>query len=211
MENIEITKEEWYEGTREDLDLYQSYNLAKKSLFPRLVNAEREQQLLSMTSHNYICDLGIIYQIVVSVDEEKETSILVTDELLDIWGVTLEEVHRQALENMRDDYIVDLDEMSSLLVISHPDGCGASFMADTVMLNQLTERIGDDIYIIPASQNTILIAETSLFMKENNIEKIEQLLEGIGTEHEEVFLSKYVYRFSRGDEEISRVINVFVN
>lgn len=67
----------------------------------RLVNWERNSELLDEMPHRRFLNLAVTYYIPTVVKEPNDGKIAVTDRLVSLWGVDEETLYRHALENTR--------------------------------------------------------------------------------------------------------------
>lgn len=73
-------------------------NVKDKICF-RLVNAQKNQELLCKVPHRKMLDLAVIYRINADVREDLNGSIMVTDALMKEWGITEETLYEAAMVN----------------------------------------------------------------------------------------------------------------
>ena len=95
------------------------YESVKDRIFPRLVNREFNKERLPKIPHiDYDGDLAVTYH--VELDEEYDPdegrkSILVTKEMLEKYGVSVEELHEKACENMKKNTPSEIESMAETL------------------------------------------------------------------------------------------------
>ena len=82
------------------LDDMFDYEQVKDNIFPRLVNLERNQLGLKDVPYTKLGDLAVTYRVKVSGDSNTLSSLAITNALMEKYGVTTEQLHEQALENM---------------------------------------------------------------------------------------------------------------
>lgn len=97
IENIAPLEERAIQMPLDDLF---DYERVKDSVFPRLVNLERNQLGLKDVPYTKLRDLAVTYRVKVSGDSNTLSSLAITNALLEKYGVTTEQLHEQALENM---------------------------------------------------------------------------------------------------------------
>lgn len=64
------------------------------------MNEEANKQFLRDKPYTEIEDLAVVYQILMDKKEEGTVTITITDSLMDRYGITLEDLHEQAMQNM---------------------------------------------------------------------------------------------------------------
>ena len=85
-----------------DVSHVMDFDMVKDSIVPRLVNAEMNEELLKNRPHTEVSDLAVIYAVVVESDERGLASIPITNQMMESYGVTTEELHETAVANMEE-------------------------------------------------------------------------------------------------------------
>ena len=81
-----------------DQNAIQDYIVMKTKLSMEVVSAERNAQLLETVPHKNMEDMAIVYRFVLDTVEAGRGSILVTNKMLDNYGITAEQLHNDAME-----------------------------------------------------------------------------------------------------------------
>ncbi|MBP3277935.1 MAG: hypothetical protein J6M44_03155, partial [Butyrivibrio sp.] len=128
-------------------------------------------------------DMAVVYRFVLSSDAEGRASILATNQMVENFGITAEQLHADALENAPRIKPAEIKGMGEVLaemmgieqaemmglypvrpedeqifVASVPDKVhGAGVLAYQDFMDQAAERAGGDFYILPSSIHEILI------------------------------------------------------
>ena len=63
-----------------------------------VVSAQRNAELLEKVPHKEIEDMAVVYRFVVDSGDDGRGSILITNQMLDNYGSTAEQLHQDALE-----------------------------------------------------------------------------------------------------------------
>lgn len=82
-----------------DLDVLSDYEQMKEKLCMEVVSAERNAGLLEKVPHQYIEDMAVVYRFVMESTEDGRATILLTNHLIERYGITAEQLHADALEN----------------------------------------------------------------------------------------------------------------
>lgn len=82
-----------------DISMLTDYEQMRDKLVMEVVSAERNADLLAKVPHQEMEDMAIVYRFVMQSDEDGRATILVTNQLLDRFGVTPEQLHADAMEN----------------------------------------------------------------------------------------------------------------
>ena len=162
-----------------DLDAIKDYDRMKETLSMEVVSARRNAELLSKVPHKEIEDMAVVYRFIVDSGDECRGSILITNQILDNYGITKEQLHEDALKYapvMRPAVIQTMSETlleimgpeardmvpvmpdEPLFVATVPDKIqGASVLVYQDFMDKAAERIGGDFFILPSSIHEILL------------------------------------------------------
>ena len=97
IENMEPIENRTFQVQIEDI---KNYEVVKEEIFPRLVNLEKNTTRLQNVPYMQREDLAITYHVKVSGNRDSIGSLMITNELMEVYGVTKEKLHTQAMENM---------------------------------------------------------------------------------------------------------------
>lgn len=92
----------------------------KYKITMKVVNAKCNRELLRSCPHYLMADLAVMYQMVLSDNGKMKSSVKITNEMLNVWGVTRENVHQAALEAVEKDspYVLnDIGELQNQLMM----------------------------------------------------------------------------------------------
>ena len=175
-----------------NLEALQDYDQMKEKLSMEVVSAERNADLLEKVPHKNMEDMAVVYRFVLDSDSEGRGSILVTNQLMDNYGITAEQLHADALQYapvMRPAVIQTMAETllemmgpeakdmipvlpdDPLFVATVPDKIqGASVLAYEDFMEQAAERVGGDFYILPSSIHEILLVRDDGTFDINHLE-----------------------------------------
>ncbi|SFL46602.1 hypothetical protein SAMN05216390_13125 [Lachnospiraceae bacterium KH1T2] len=67
----------------------------KQTLSMEVVPAERNADMLEKVPHKNIEDMAVVYRFVLDASDEGRASILVTNQLLDSYGITADQLHEE--------------------------------------------------------------------------------------------------------------------
>lgn len=82
-----------------DVESIQDYEKAKEHLFIRVSGTESNRALLQDIPYNEFNGLAITYHVLAAIDEQEMGSTMVTNDLLEKFGVTKEQLHEDAVRN----------------------------------------------------------------------------------------------------------------
>ena len=160
----------------------QNYDAMKNKLVMEVVSAEANAELLETIPHKDIEDMAVIYRFDVKDIVGDGASIVVTNKMLDNYGVTPEKLHEDAVKNapeirpiviqgvaevlakqmgVEDLELLGLNippEQEQIFVASVPDNVhGAGVLAYEDFMDKAAEKVGGDFYILPSSIHEVLI------------------------------------------------------
>lgn len=158
------------------------YGQIKDKLMVSVVSAERNSRLLETIPHERKEDLALVFRVMVDPQRCSEGTILVTNQMLDKYGVTKDQLKADALANsevVRPAKLKGLYEMlseasgmpqemmgapgpqeESIFVATVPDSVqGAGVIAYPGFLDKAAETLGRDFYILPSSIHEVLLAK----------------------------------------------------
>jgi hypothetical protein len=175
-----------------NLEALQDYDQMKEKLSMEVVSAERNADLLKKVPHKDMEDMAVVYRFVLDSDSEGRGSILVTNQLMDNYGITAEQLHADALQYapvMRPAVIQTMAETllemmgpeakdmipvlpdDPLFVATVPDKIqGAGVLAYQDFMEQAAERVGGDFFILPSSIHEILLVRDDGTFDINHLE-----------------------------------------
>lgn len=207
-----------------DVSMVTDFSRAKNRICCKLINAERNAELLEEAPHVLIEDLAVVFYILATRDEFGTGTITVRNNIADMWGVTVQELYNLAMENTQRLFRGRVASMYSVMTEILSDKLDAEccneffdMMADNIdipmfiasntaklngaivimyenLLKKFAEKIGGSFYVLPSS-----IHET-LFIPESDDMDIEYLRDMVRTVNatevsEEEYLSDNVYRY----------------
>ena len=76
------------------------YEATKDKIIPRVVNKEFNEERLKGIPHTDMGDLAVTYHVDLGGGEDGQMSVAVSNEMMDKYGVTVEDMHEKACENM---------------------------------------------------------------------------------------------------------------
>ncbi len=88
--------------TKEMVDKITNYEETKGKIVPRVVNRESNEERLKNMPHTDMGDLAVTYHVDLGNSEDGQMSVAVSNEMLDKYGVSVEEMHEKACENMKE-------------------------------------------------------------------------------------------------------------
>lgn len=199
----------------------------RRGVFMRLVNKEKNLELLQNVPCREFMDLAVVYYFSVQVSGEAMGTMVITKEHLELLGVSEEELHRTAKSNCgrfqpvkircMEDLLYELGRKIGvevfearachpfLFVMTNTKGMfGAVSMVFEEELECFANRIGNSFYILPSSvHEVILVPDCKEFCVEYFANMVKEINE-TQVEATEV-LSDSIYFYDRETKSIRRV------
>ena len=90
-------------------DVLNDFEKAKELLFIRLSSVEKNADYLEKVPHTIVEDMAITYHLKIEIGEQGVASATVTKEYLEKYGISVEELHKLALENSEKIFPANID------------------------------------------------------------------------------------------------------
>lgn len=140
--------------------------------------------------------------------EEGSVSCVIKRRMLEMYGVTEEELYNKAMENVKGSYKIrfmgnmcDIETVPNMLVVTNEEACyGASAICDEETLKTMASMIGDNFFIIPSSVHEVMAVP----YKEDSLEMMSEMVREMNETSlppEEV-LSDHVYVYVKDKGKI---------
>ena len=204
-----------------DMDFFNEFDKVKERIAYKLINAERNKELLTQIPHICFLDLAICFYYAFTHRTLGNGSILVYNKQVETWKTNTVELLRLAQKNTSKLFGMELVPMQELLMKLLPDEefdlskdvrmqiltnkgriFGAACILYPGVLQRFAEEVQANLYILPSSvHEVILIAVTG----EEDIHLLKRMVREVNATQvlpEEV-LSDSVYYFDREKGEIS--------
>ncbi len=196
-----------------DLSDYTEYENIKDGLACKLINRERNRELLKTVPYLAFLNLALVVYYRVEHPVMGVGTILVRDEHLDAWNISEEELFFEARRNMRSFMPERFENVANILsrdpeielpeedipmyVLTNSDCCfGAAYMIFDSILAEIGEILHDDFWIIPSSVHECIIIPKHVFLLP---EDIASMIYQVNCENisEEEYLSDNLYVYQR--------------
>lgn len=211
-----------------DISGFCNWETVHGDIYPKLVNAEQNKELLEKIPHRHFLDLAVVYY-AVARDHAREDSgtILIHNGHMEIWGQEEENLYQTAMMNMRADGEADLITLETIIKriagITFPkkDGnashdtdmyiltnrhrrFGAAEILDKKTLRMIADQLGDRFIVLPSSVHETIVLPPKDAKKYDGLAKMVREVNDTQVDREER-LSYHVYVYSR-DEETLRIV-----
>lgn len=139
-------------GIQIDTEALLNYESVKDKLVCRLVNAERNAESLANMPHTMICDLAVTYCVYLGKKDGNIGAVPITNDLMKRYGVSVEELHRDALKSM--DVVLPAafksmtDVMVEMMLPNLVRGGVDEVTAEKMIRSQFPDRMGVEMYVL---------------------------------------------------------------
>lgn len=158
-----------------DVSLYLDFEKIKSGIICRIVNYEKNREMLTNVPYMRFLDLAVIYYHRIEDPVFGNASILIRKSHLEMWNISDKELNDIAMKNTRDQGISvleigtlvdELDDVSEknqelmypMYVMTNPDRCfGAVNMIFSEVLETIAEKAGGNYYLLPSSVHECMI------------------------------------------------------
>lgn len=195
------------------------YETMSQMLTLQLINRTMNESLLSDIPYvPFLEDLAVIALIDLESDRRVCATIKVTSQMLELWGVSFEEVYHKAYLNLiKEEAVIksmaetlselgcndwlDPENLPKMYILTNTSGIhGATMMLRDTLFKELTEKFESDLVVIPSSIHELLlvpIKDIFIFYQWEFDEMVQMV------NHEQVdpmeILSDHVYLYRRND------------
>lgn len=216
-----------------DMRYFMNYACVKEHIVYKLVNTEKNKELLEDIPHVEFLDLSVVFQCLVAKECFGTASILIHNAHIKLWDIPVMELFRAAKDNTQrilgyeikgiNDAIYEImqeDEQEGFCF----DGCIAEF-ADSVpmyvlsnksrvegaacmiypdLIKDFAEALGSSLYIIPSSIHELLLLPVTNANESQDIKNMIREINDTQVKMEEI-LSYSLYLFDKEKEKIVRL------
>lgn len=212
-----------------DMQFFTDFEQVKEQIVFKLVNYEKNRELLKDVPFIPFQDLAVVFQCLVANEKNGITSIMIHHAHTKLWNVTAQDLYRQAQENMPrlypyeicgiKDMIMEMMQQSDaepawcealpetvplpLYVLTNTNRVnGAGTLLYENIIKDFAQAADKNVFILPSSVHEVLL------LLENGGESVESLKQMVHEVNEteveaEDFLSDHIYYYNRKTSLIS--------
>jgi len=196
-----------------DVEQFRNYENVKDKLVMQVIPVEPNAEKLATVPHKTIEDIAVVYRIDVSDSRHHNATVLVTNQMLDQFGITPEQLHQDAVVSQAEHHPPTLRNMSEMMaemmggaefmdvpespmwvatVAGGLNGAAAVQIPD--FMDQAAEKLGGNFFVLPSSiHECLFIRDDGEFQRP----QLEEMVQSVNaTEVSEAdFLSDSVYHY----------------
>lgn len=202
------------ESPQVDLESLSDYEQMKSKLSMEVVSAEKNAELLESVPHERMEDMAVVYRFVLDQMDSGNGTILVTNQLLEQYGITKEQLRVDAMENAPEIRPFEIRGMSEVMselapgmipevapvdekmfVATVPDKIhGAGVIAYPNFMEDAAQKMVGDFFVLPSSIHEVLLVKDNGQMTAKELENMVK--EGNATQVEPADqLTDHVYHY----------------
>ncbi len=210
-----------------DISFFTDYSKVKSRIVFKLINYEKNRELLSKVPHYRFLDLAVVFCCLLEVSGTGNATILIYTHHLALWDITADDLYALAavntpkllhydMRNMTDvlkelwtegnsaaDDPLSLHELCPMYVLTNKSKLnGSACILYQNLLKDFAHRIGSDLYILPSSVHEVLLLPARIASSCEELTRMVQEVNETELSSEEV-LSDHVYYFSRETGQIT--------
>ena len=207
------------------------YESVKNNIVYKLINTERNKELLMDIPSMEFLDLSIVFQCLISQKESYLETLLIHNAHTKLWGVTAEELYRAAkantqkllpceIRNIEDvmyelmkaenpagfnhkDCMAELGSSKPMYVLSNKSRIeGAVCMIYPGLIKNFADKTGSSFYIIPSSVHEVLLLPSGNPVDDGELKTMVKEMNDTQVETEEI-LSYSLYCYNRQEGKIN--------
>ncbi len=190
-----IIRENTIEGTV-DVDSLMDYEKVKDRIVFKLINFEKNAELLENVPYRKFLDLAIVYYILIGEEAFNNGSILINNSHLKMWGKSVEDIDALAKENAPGLLKADIKSIEETLKAFLPGeeeidenmfsgGCnmyvlsndknmfGASVLLYDNVMSQFKDIVKGDMFILPSSVHEVIMIPSMLV---DEISRLDEMI-----------------------------------
>ena len=186
----------------------------KEHLTIQIVGAESNTERLATIPHQMMEDMAVVYRFNFGEVSGGNASIVVTNPMMELYGITQEQLHQDALEAAQKNEPLSIKNMDEIMYemtggfagsVDDPQSPmwiatnesrfnGASAMAYGDFMDQATEKLEGSFYILPSSIHEVIMIPDSFGMKAEELKAMVTSINASEVRPEER-LTDNVYHF----------------
>ena len=205
------------------VEFFTDFDQVKDRLAMKIVNAEKNAEMLEGCPHFEFGDLAAIFQVQVDSNEFGNATITVKNEHMEMWGVDAQTLMDHARENMEEKQPVHIQSMMEVLMgmmggdvpeemMGMPEPPmyvmtnetkinGAAAMIFTDKLQEFAEQHDTSFFILPSSVHEILLIPANEEMDVKNLTDMVREVNDTQVSPDEV-LSYNVYFYDKDEKQL---------
>lgn len=196
------------------------YNSIKNSIQYRLINYEKNKDMLNNVPHRKYLNLAVVYVLNLSENDYGMETMLITNKHMTLWKVSLDEIENQAKNSVFNSAerfqmiglnqlieervgIKEPEEYETMYVLTNMyRNYGANVILCQDFMEKVAERLNCDFYAIPSSVHEIILIKWN---DAPSKEEMNEMLNEVNRSQvpEDEILGDKVFYYSRKEKKLS--------
>lgn len=196
------------------------YNSIKNSIQYRLINYEKNKDMLNNVPHRKYLNLAVVYVLNLSENDYGMETMLITNKHMTLWNVSLDEIENQAKNSVFNSAerfqmiglnqlieervgIKEPEEYETMYVLTNMyRNYGANVILCQDFMEKVAERLNCDFYAIPSSVHEIILIKWN---DAPSKEEMNEMLNEVNRSQvpEDEILGDKVFYYSRKEKRLS--------
>lgn len=202
-------------------DIIEDYNRIQKKIVFKLINYEKNKELLKKVPYKKYLDLAIVCYVMLELYDTATATMLIREQNLKQWNVTKEDIYKEAFLNSQKIlpyFFKPISEVVEDMICEAGDGkvpferdrdyepmyvlsntvksYGASVILYDHVLENIGEELGENFYVIPSSVHEVIIVPESECYDREALESMITEINEKEVEEEEI-LSNHPYFYHK--------------
>lgn len=213
-----------------DTTTFTDYSKARTSIIMKLIHYDHNRELLKRVPHFKYLDFAVVFQCLVSQQTDGFATILIHNHHLDFWSITPDQLYQDARINTPQLLPYQFENMEALLQeCMHPLSSdlplsqepvyiltnrsklnGATVILYDGLLDELAQKLGHDLILLPSSIHEFLIIPTDA---PDQLSMFSQIVNEVNETQlsDDELLSDHAYYYSKEHKQLylPEVIHTF--
>jgi hypothetical protein len=201
-----------------EAEVLEDYKKIRKNIFFRLVNYQKNEDIIGDIPYLPFLDLAITFHCLVQNKKDYISSLRITNRHLELWGINTKMLTKVAKENTPRIFPASIKSMeeifdfslasegniNSMYVVSNRTGInGASCLLYKEVIDTLAEELNSNLFILPSSIHEIIVIKDDGFVTKDEL--VQMVMDVNLTQvAEEDFLSDSVYYYSAEEQRLMK-------
>jgi hypothetical protein len=204
-----------------DTTIFTCFAKVKDRIVMRVINYERNLELLAQVPHFRYLDLAIVFYCLLSSDETTQASILIYNQHLSFWGIDADTLYECAIVNtpnllphkmtdmtsilkevLGEDVMDETSDIPMYVLTNRYHTNGACVILYDQLLKQLADFFNRDLVVLPSSIHEVLLVPVEVSVDLAQYDRMVQEVNETQLADDEV-LSNHAYFFSRANGLLS--------
>lgn len=204
-----------------DVSVFENYAAVRPMLSIQMCDPETNREYLADKPHSPCGDLAAFYRIQIVVDEDGSAAAAVTDSMIQMWGITKDQLHQDAVQAEKEKNTVCFYDMNDLMaemfLSEEPNNLfhreesldslatpmyvltnqnklnGANVLAQEGVLEKVGGLLGSNFFVLPSSVHEVIIVPDNGNIQYTELENMVQEINATQVAPEERLSDKVQY------------------